>query len=72
MTAIQAAKEMWETSEGGEAPEEFVTMVEVYMKHKCVYGPQPFTESDFAALAVDYFVLKAVTTKAESKKEQNG
>lgn len=74
MTAIQTAKEMWETINGGEAPAEFLTMVEVYMKHKCVNGPLPFTESDFAALAVDYFVLTAVTTKAKGKKgqEQNG
>ena len=70
MTAIQTAKEMWETSNGGEAPAEFVAMVEVYMKHKSVNGPQSFTESDFAALAVDYFVLKAVTTKVKAKKEQ--
>lgn len=71
MTAIQTAKEMWETSEGGEAPAGFVTMVDVYMRHKCVNGPQPFTESDFAALVVDYFVLRSATgNPAPEKKEQ--
>lgn len=46
--------EMWETTEGGEMPEQFSKLVESFVRRKGVFAPQPFTESDYATCVMLY------------------
>lgn len=46
--------EMWETTEGGEMPEQFLKLVESFVRRKSVFAPQPFTEGDYATCVMLY------------------
>ena len=62
------AAEMWEATEGGEMPADFVKTLESYMKHKCALMPLPLTEGDFAACVMNYKLYKSFSAKKASKK----
>lgn len=57
---VKLISEMWEMSEGGEMPKDFLKTCEAYFKHKCVFAPHDFTESDFAACVMNYKLAKSV------------
>ncbi len=59
-------KEMWELTEGGEAPEGFMKVVKDFMRHKSAFHPIPFDEGDFAACVLIYHFTVAKAKKGNS------